>query len=48
MVNSQYREHHIKLDDACAHCTERIHLEAIKGDLVGVSPVEAVVHRGGT
>jgi len=43
-VNSQYRGNSIKLDDACAHCAERIHLEANNG----IVTQDAVVHRGGT
>jgi hypothetical protein len=48
LVNSQYKDHRIKLDDACAHCSERIHLEADHGEVTSISPNDAVVHRGGT
>jgi len=48
LVNSQYRSNRIKLDDACAHCAERIHLEANNGTVTQVTPEDAVVHRGGT
>ena len=48
MVNSQYKEHRIMLDDACAHCAERIYLEADHGNVTNIYPKAAVVHRGGT
>ena len=48
LVNSRYRGNRIKLDDACAHCAERIHLEANNGISTQVTPEDAVVHRGGT
>jgi len=47
LVNSQYREHRIKLADACAHCADRIYLEAYKGSLTQVLPEEAIVNMGG-
>ena len=48
LVSSQYREHRVTLDDACAHCVERIHIEVDRGNLVQVYPEEAIVYRGGT
>ncbi|MED5588962.1 MAG: hypothetical protein VX581_08965 [Chloroflexota bacterium] len=48
MVNSRCRSNRIKLDDACAHCAERIHLEANNGIITQVTSEDAVVHRGGT
>ena len=48
LVNSQFRENHIKLEDACAHCSDRIYIEAKNGVVTQVSPEETVIHRGGT
>jgi len=48
LVNRRYRGNHIKLDDARAHCAERIHLEANNGIVTQVTSEDAVVHRGGT
>ena len=46
MVNSQYRGNRIKLDEACAHCAERIHLEANNGIVTQVTPEETLLCTG--
>lgn len=48
MVSSQYKEHRITLADSCAHCVDRIQIEAYKGQLLSVSPEECIVYQGGT
>jgi len=48
LVSSQYKENRLTLDDACAHCIERIHIQVDKGEIVQVEPPETVAHRGGT
>lgn len=48
LVSSQYSDERVILDDACAHCVDRIHIEVDHGQLVQVDPPETVVHRGGT
>jgi len=48
LVSSQYREHRVTLDDACAHCVDRIYIEVDHGQLVEVTPPDTVVYRGGT
>jgi len=48
LVSSQYRDHRVILDDACAHCVDRIQIEVDHGMLLRVAPPETVVYRGGT
>jgi hypothetical protein len=48
LVGSQYRQRLISVDDACAHCVDRIRIEADHGRLVRVEPLETVVYQGGT
>ncbi len=48
LVSSQYKEHYVTLDDACAHCVDRIHVEVDRGNLVHVDPEESIVYWGGT
>lgn len=48
LVSSQYKEYHVSLADACAHCVDRIQIEVDHGRLLRVAPPETVVYRGGT
>jgi hypothetical protein len=47
LVSSQYKDHHVALDDACAHCVERIHIEVDHGRLAQVRPEESIAYQGG-
>lgn len=48
LVSSQYRGRSLTLDDACAHCVDRIRIEVEDGKLSHLSPEETIVYRGGT
>ena len=48
LVSSQYRGRSLTLDDACAHCVDRIQIGVADGGLARVSPDETIVYRGGT
>ncbi len=45
--SSRYRNQRVLIDDACAHCTDRIHLIFDRGEIVEVSPRETYAYRGG-
>lgn len=48
LVSSQYKDRYVALDDACAHCVERIHIEVDHDKLAQVRPEESIVYQGGT
>lgn len=48
LVSSRYRDQTVVIDDACAHCAERIHIVVDQGKLSEVSPSSVGVFRGGT
>ena len=48
LVSSRYRDQRVAVDDACAHCSERIRIVVDHGVLSEVSPPGVGVFRGGT
>jgi len=48
LVSSRYADQRVMIDDACAHCTDHIHIVFERGELVEAIPAETVVFRGGT
>lgn len=48
LVSSRYRDQRVVIDDACAHCSERIRIVVDHGVLGEVSPSSVGVFRGGT
>lgn len=48
LVSSHYADQRVTIDDACAHCTDRIRIVFERGELVEVTPPEVIVFRGGT
>jgi hypothetical protein len=48
LVSSRYRDQRVVVDDACAHCSERIRIVVDHGVLSEVSPPAVGVFRGGT
>ncbi len=48
LVSSRYADRTVTIDDACAHCTDRIRIVFERGQLVGVAPPETMVFEGGT
>lgn len=48
LVSSRYRDQKVVMDDACAHCSERIRIVVDHGVLSEVSPSSVGVFRGGT
>jgi len=47
LVRSDYAHHRVTIDDACAHCTERIRVVIDHARIVTVEPPEAVLLYGG-
>ena len=47
LVSGQYQGRSLTLDDACAHCVDRIRIGVENGKLAHVCPGETVVYRGG-
>ncbi len=48
LVSSRYRDQRIVIDDACAHCAERIHIVVDHRTVSEVDPSTVGVFRGGT
>jgi len=47
LVSHRYADQRVVVDDACAHCTDRIRLVFNRGELVEASPPQTYVYRGG-
>jgi len=47
LVSSRYRNQQVVIDDACAHCTDRIRLVFDGGEVAEVTPPETYLYRGG-
>lgn len=48
LVSSRYQDQRVVIDDACAHCSDRIRIIVDHGTLAEVSPMGVGVFRGGT
>ncbi len=48
LVSSRYRDQRVVIDDACAHCSERIRIVVDQSELSQLSPPSVGVFRGGT
>ena len=46
LVSSEHADERVVVDDACAHCTDRVRL-VIEGERVAARPAGALVFRGG-
>lgn len=47
LVSSRYADQRVTIDDACAHCTDRIRIVFEHGELIEVTPPETIAFRGG-
>jgi hypothetical protein len=48
LVSSRYKDQKVVIDDACAHCAERIRIVTDHGALAEVTPPNVYVFQGGT
>ena len=48
LASRLHSEETVSLDDACAHCVNRIHLVITHGQVIEASPEAPLVYRGGT
>ncbi|MGH9659575.1 MAG: hypothetical protein ACRD96_13590 [Bryobacteraceae bacterium] len=47
LVNSTHATDTLKIEDSCAHCTQRISLKIDGGRLKTATPAEPIVFQGG-
>lgn len=47
LVNSEYPDTKVTIEDSCAHCEKRIHLEIENGAIKTVEPDSVWIQQGG-
>ena len=48
LVSSRYKDQKVVIDDACAHCAERIRIVVERGAVTEFNPPTLFVFEGGT
>jgi hypothetical protein len=47
LVNSEYKDKTVKIEDSCGHCDKPISLEIKDGSIIRVDPETVWIQRGG-